>query len=201
VKWTQLIPADLSYQSIGIILLHLSLRGFSFYPSSSNRDFQMFLRIFFCWLQIAVADLALHSPRNEDSKTLGNKNCLTHLLGFWLGLPSTRWCTGSPVRDRFLGAVANRMFAIRLVQCRLGLRNPRKKERNNFEKKFGESETFAGGKFDSATGGRQLTQLTPPWPTMGWEHSDEAPTNKIYRRASSEQRLRTRSCHESERLV
>ena len=31
--------------------------------------------------------------------------------------------------------------------------------------------------------------------------SDKAPTNKIYRRASSEQRLRTRSCHESERLV
>jgi len=31
--------------------------------------------------------------------------------------------------------------------------------------------------------------------------SDKVPTNKIYRRASSEQRLRTRSCHESERLV
>ena len=31
--------------------------------------------------------------------------------------------------------------------------------------------------------------------------SDKAPTNKIYRRASSEQRPRTRSCHESERLV
>jgi len=31
--------------------------------------------------------------------------------------------------------------------------------------------------------------------------SDEAPTNKICRRASSEQRPRTRSCHESERLV
>ena len=29
--------------------------------------------------------------------------------------------------------------------------------------------------------------------------SDKAPTNKIYRRASSEQRPRTRSCHESER--
>ena len=34
-----------------------------------------------------------------------------------------------------------------------------------------------------------------------WFVSDKAPTNKIYRRASSEQRLRTRSCHESERLV
>jgi len=33
-----------------------------------------------------------------------------------------------------------------------------------------------------------------------WE-SDKAPTHKIYRRASSEQRPRTRSCHESERLV
>ena len=32
-------------------------------------------------------------------------------------------------------------------------------------------------------------------------YSDKAPTNKIYRRASSEQRPRTRSCHESERLV
>jgi len=32
-------------------------------------------------------------------------------------------------------------------------------------------------------------------------HSDKGPTNKIYRRASSEQRPRTRSCHESERLV
>jgi len=31
--------------------------------------------------------------------------------------------------------------------------------------------------------------------------SDKAPTNKICRRASSEQRPRTRSCHESERLV
>jgi len=31
--------------------------------------------------------------------------------------------------------------------------------------------------------------------------SDKAPTNKIYRRASSEQHPRTRSCHESERLV
>jgi len=31
--------------------------------------------------------------------------------------------------------------------------------------------------------------------------SDTAPTNKICRRASSEQRPRTRSCHESERLV
>jgi len=31
--------------------------------------------------------------------------------------------------------------------------------------------------------------------------SDKAPTNKIYRRASSEQRPRTRWCHESERLV
>jgi len=31
--------------------------------------------------------------------------------------------------------------------------------------------------------------------------SDEAPTTKIYRCASSQQRPRTRSCHESERLV
>ena len=31
--------------------------------------------------------------------------------------------------------------------------------------------------------------------------SDKAPTNKIYRRASNQQRPRTRSCHESERLV
>ena len=29
-------------------------------------------------------------------------------------------------------------------------------------------------------------------------YSDKAPTNKIYRRASSAQRPRTRSCHESE---
>jgi hypothetical protein len=34
-----------------------------------------------------------------------------------------------------------------------------------------------------------------------FDKSDKAPTNKIYRRASSEQRPRTRSCHESERLV
>ena len=33
------------------------------------------------------------------------------------------------------------------------------------------------------------------------EDSDKAPTNKICRRASSNQRLQTRSCHESERLV
>ena len=33
------------------------------------------------------------------------------------------------------------------------------------------------------------------------EENDKAPTNKICHRASSEQRLRTRSCHESERLV
>jgi len=33
------------------------------------------------------------------------------------------------------------------------------------------------------------------------KNSDKAPTNKIYRRASSEQRPRTTSCHESERLV
>jgi len=31
--------------------------------------------------------------------------------------------------------------------------------------------------------------------------SDKAPTNKICRRASSEQRPRTRSCYKSERLV
>ena len=39
--------------------------------------------------------------------------------------------------------------------------------------------------------------------SLGTEHveSDKAPTNKIYRRASSEQRPRTRFCHESERLV
>ena len=35
----------------------------------------------------------------------------------------------------------------------------------------------------------------------GLENSDKAPKNKIYRRASSEKRLRTRSCHESERLI
>jgi len=33
------------------------------------------------------------------------------------------------------------------------------------------------------------------------KESDKAPTNKIYRPASSEQRPRMRSCHESERLV
>jgi len=38
----------------------------------------------------------------------------------------------------------------------------------------------------------------PLW-CMG--ESDKAPTNKIYLRASSEQRQQTRSCHESERLV
>jgi len=37
--------------------------------------------------------------------------------------------------------------------------------------------------------------------TAGIEKSDKAPTNKICRRASSEQRPRTRSCHESEHLV
>ena len=41
------------------------------------------------------------------------------------------------------------------------------------------------------------------WVDADWagDTSDKAPTNKIYRRASSEKRLRTRSCHESERLV
>ena len=38
-------------------------------------------------------------------------------------------------------------------------------------------------------------------PLLCMGESDKAPTNKIYRRASSEQRPRTRSCHESERLV
>ena len=37
--------------------------------------------------------------------------------------------------------------------------------------------------------------------TAGSEKSDKAPTNKICRRASSEQRPRTRSCHESEHSV
>jgi len=44
-----------------------------------------------------------------------------------------------------------------------------------------------------------ITKSLPSLAFVG--HSDKAPTNKIYRRASSEQRLRTRSCHESERLV
>ena len=39
------------------------------------------------------------------------------------------------------------------------------------------------------------------WGFSAQRKSDKAPTNKIYRRASSEQRPRTRSCHESERLV
>jgi len=38
-------------------------------------------------------------------------------------------------------------------------------------------------------------------PLLRTGESDTAPTNKIYHRASSEQRPRTRSCHESERLV
>jgi len=37
-------------------------------------------------------------------------------------------------------------------------------------------------------------------PLLCMGESDKAPTNKIYRRASSEQHPRTRSCHESERL-
>jgi len=38
-------------------------------------------------------------------------------------------------------------------------------------------------------------------PLLCMGESDKLPTNKIYRRASSEQRPRTRSCLESERLV
>ena len=38
-------------------------------------------------------------------------------------------------------------------------------------------------------------------PPLCMGKSDKAPTNKICRRASSEQRPRTRSCHESERLA
>jgi len=38
-------------------------------------------------------------------------------------------------------------------------------------------------------------------PPMCMGESDKAPTNKICRRASSKQRPRTKSCHESERLV
>jgi len=53
---------------------------------------------------------------------------------------------------------------------------------------------------------QQTVELWQQWFRRWSEHrfsrySDKAPTNKIYRRASSEQRPRTRSCHESERLV
>ena len=50
----------------------------------------------------------------------------------------------------------------------------------------------------SASSCRVKVIICVTW-TIHW--SDKAPTNKTYRRASSEQRPRTRSCHESERLV